>query len=202
MPGAAVARGLGAPPGADTTLSQTWFIASYSCTVGAFVLVTGRLGDLYGRKYIFLLGWAWLAVCNIAAGFSPSQIPFDVFRALAGIGPSMLMPNASALLAAAWPDPRRPRDRKMKQLAFTVFGAIAPGGYIVGTAWGSAITQLGASWRWVYWSMAIGAAVLGLAAALIVPGSRGFNGRGRGGFDFLGSVLGVAGLVLVFVSLK
>jgi MFS family permease len=73
-----------------------WFLASYSCTVGAFVLIQGRLGDLYGKKTLFTLGYAWLAIFSIMSGFVRSPIAFDVARALTGIGCSALMPNAAA----------------------------------------------------------------------------------------------------------
>jgi MFS family permease len=73
-----------------------WFLASYSCTVGAFVLIQGRLGDLYGKKTLFVLGYAWLSIFSIMSGFVRSAIAFDIARAVAGIGCSALMPNAAA----------------------------------------------------------------------------------------------------------
>lgn len=88
--------------------------------MGAFVLITGRLGDMYGKKLIFVLGWLWLGLFNLAAGFAPNEIVYDVFRALSGIGPSALMPNASALFGTAY----QPGTRK--NVVFAVFGAVAP----------------------------------------------------------------------------
>ncbi|KAI5797626.1 hypothetical protein EDC01DRAFT_716811 [Geopyxis carbonaria] len=197
LPILTIARGLGVPdsdPGA-----QSWFIASYSCTVGAFVLITGRLGDLYGRRTLFLIGWAWLTVFTLASSFAKSAVVFDILRALAGIGPSILMPNAAALLAGAWPGAGK-HDASRKALAFVVFGAIAPAGYVGGGAWGAAIVERGARWEWIFWSLTIATAALGAASAFLVPVA--LDTRHPGGFDFLGSVVGVAGLVLVFVSIN
>jgi MFS family permease len=172
------------------------------CTVGAFVLITGRLGDLYGRKNMFLIGWAWLIVFSIAAGFAGNHIVFDVLRALSGIGPSIMMPNAAALLAGAWPNMSSKHDQSRKMLAFCIFGAIAPGGYILGGGWGSAVIYTGLRWGWIYWSMAIVCAALASAAWVVIPDTEGLNGKGEGTVDYIGSVFGVTGLVLVFVSLK
>ncbi|KAA8914488.1 major facilitator superfamily domain-containing protein [Sphaerosporella brunnea] len=194
-----IAEGLGV---ADHPSSQSWFVASYSCTVGAFVLVTGRLGDLYGRKNLFLIGWAWLGIFNLAAGFARNHVVFDVMRALSGIGPSVMMPNAAALLAGAWPDSSSKHDQNRKMLAFCIFGAIAPGGYILGAAWGSGITETGLQWGWIYWSLAIVCAGLALAAWVVIPNTPGLNGRGQGTVDYIGSIVGVAGLVFVFVALN
>jgi len=128
IPISKVAAGIGVKSFQD----QSWFVASYAygtlrtseltirCTVGAFVLITGRLGDLYGKKLVFVLGWFWLALFNLVAGFAPNDIVYDIFRALAGIGPSALMPNAAALFGTAYPPGPR------KNIVFAVFGAVAP----------------------------------------------------------------------------
>lgn len=168
----------------------------HRCTVGAFVLVTGRLGDLYGFKNLFMIGWVWLAIWSLAAGFAPNSISFDIFRALAGIGPSILMPNAAALLANGW------KEQWKKNLAFAIFGAIAPAGFVVGAAAGAVITECGGTWEWIYWSMAICAMVYALLSWLVVPNKGGMNKPGIGNVDYVGSFFGVAGLVLIFVSLK
>jgi len=73
-------------------------------------------------------------------------------------------------------------------------------GFVLGAVWGSLFTQFGASWRWIYWSMTIVAALYGIAAILIVPNE--LNGRAGGSFDFLGSFIGVSALILIFFSLK
>ncbi|KAB2570697.1 putative MFS-type transporter [Lasiodiplodia theobromae] len=207
-----VARGLGV---GDDAAQESWFVASYrhvrsllfvcllhasadkgcSITVGAFVLVTGRLGDIYGIKALWLIGWIWLSLFSLLCGFCDffdSDVVFDIFRALGGIGPAMLMPNASALLASAF------KPGFKKNLAFAIFGAVAPGGYVAGLAWGGIFTQLVGDWRWTYWSMSILCLGSGAIAHMVIPNA--LNIAHGGSFDYLGSAVGVSGLVLIFFA--
>lgn len=134
----------------------------------------------------------------------PGEISFDIVRALAGFGPSLMMPNAAGLLGAAWMGGGGKRDEKMKRLAFGIFGAIAPAGFMVAGAWASAVVQTGSrDWRWIFWSMAIVCAALTVASWFVIPEAldKG-SGEGLREFDFLGSVLGVVGLVMVFCGIK
>jgi MFS family permease len=78
------------------------------------------MGDMWGKKRLFVAGWIWLAIFNIGIGFAPNEIVYDVLRALAGIGLSALMPNASALFGTAYPPGQR------KNIVFAIFGAVAP----------------------------------------------------------------------------
>lgn len=106
------------------------------------------------------------------------------------------MPNAAALLANGW------KEQWKKNMAFAIFGAIAPGGFVVGAAVGAAITERGGTWEWIYWSMAIVGVLYALASWWVVPGGGGMNKPGAGRVDWLGSFFGVSGLVLIFVALK
>lgn len=165
--------------------------------MGAFVLVTGRLGDIYGIKALWLIGWIWLSLFSLLCGFCDffdSDVVFDIFRALGGIGPAMLMPNASALLASAF------KPGFKKNLAFAIFGAVAPGGYVAGLAWGGIFTQLAGDWRWTYWSMSILCLASGALAHVVIPNA--LNIAHGGSFDYLGSAVGVSGLVLIFFAFK
>jgi MFS family permease len=79
----------------------SWFLAAYSMTVGTFILPAGRLGDLFGHKKFFVLGSLWFGLWSMIAGFSVfsrSRIMFDVCRAMQGIGPAFMLPNAVAIL--------------------------------------------------------------------------------------------------------
>jgi len=113
-----------------------------------------------------------------------------------------MMPNAAALLAGAWPDIRSRHDQSRKMLAFCVFGAIAPGGYVLGAAWGAAVVETGLRWSWIYWSMAIVCIGLAVVSWVVIPNTQGLNGKGEGRVDYLGSAVGVTGLIFVFISLK
>src|ERR1700734_2202502 len=74
----------------------SWFAAGYSLTVGTFILITGRLGDMYGHKKLFMSSFVWFSVWSLLAGlsvYSSSKICFDICRAFQGIGPATVLPN-------------------------------------------------------------------------------------------------------------
>jgi Na+/melibiose symporter-like transporter len=101
----------------------SWLVAGYSLTVGTFILISGRLGDLFGYKRMFIIGFWWFALWSLVAGLAvySNHVLFVFARVLQGIGPAITMPNALALLGASYaPGPR-------KDMVFALFGACAPG---------------------------------------------------------------------------
>ena len=105
----------------------SWLIAGYSLTVGTFILLSGRCGDLFGYKNMLVLGFVWFAIWNVVAGCSiyvdgdGGQVLFVFARVLGGIGPAILLPNALGLLGATYNEGRK------KDMVFSLFGACAPG---------------------------------------------------------------------------
>ncbi|OCK80445.1 hypothetical protein K432DRAFT_382204 [Lepidopterella palustris CBS 459.81] len=175
---------------------MSWFIASYSLTVGTFIMISGRLGDIMGHKRVFAFGYAWFGVWSCFAGFSvypKHQIFFDVCRSMQGIGPALLMPNALALFGRAYPPGIR------KNIVFSLFGACAPAGFVIGATSGSLFGQL-AWWPWAFWSFGIACFGLCAATLLIIPKALSERPKDKPGFDWTGSIVGVAGLVLVNVA--
>lgn len=173
----------------------SWYVAAYSLTVGTFILVAGRLGDMFGHKRMLIIGFSWFGFWSMIAGlsvYSHSAIFFDVCRALQGIGPAMMLPNSLAILGRTYPPGRR------KEMAFSLFGAAAPGGAVVGGIFASLIAQR-AWWPWAYWVMAILCCLVGAAAFLIIPSPPSGGPRDKS-FDYWGFATGVAGLVLLNVS--
>ena len=114
---------------------------------------------------MFSLGMVWWSVASLVLGFSGysgSDVYFDVFRGLQGIGSAMTLPNAIALLARTYPDNSR------KTLVFALFGATAPSGNLLGAVFAGLFAQF-VWWPWAYW---VQAAVLLTVAALsmvVVP---------------------------------
>ncbi|EAW12219.1 uncharacterized protein ACLA_061810 [Aspergillus clavatus NRRL 1] len=171
---------------------MSWFLAAYSLCGGVFVLVTGRLGDHFGHKYVFIFGWLWMALWSLVSGFAKDVVLFDIARGMTGIGNGALVPNSFALLARAFP----PFSQK-KNIAFAFLGFCAPSGYIFGGLIGAAFAE-NVTWRWGFWFWAIGCLVLGAASFVIIPHSVGspIPGLSLKHFDYIGSVLGVSGLIL------
>ncbi|KXL44957.1 hypothetical protein M433DRAFT_6072 [Acidomyces richmondensis BFW] len=149
--------------GIDNPGIESWLIAGYSLTVGTFILLSGRLGDVFGYKRMLIIGYAWFALWELVAGLSvySNDVLFIWARVLMGIGPSICLPNALALLGILY------EPGKRKNMAFAVFGACAPGGSIVGSTFAAlfALTW----WPWTFWSSAIVLGITSAVAALLIP---------------------------------
>ncbi|KAK6063435.1 Drug resistance protein [Seiridium cupressi] len=79
----------------------SWYAASYSLTVGTFILPAGRLGDVFGHRKVVIVGFLWSGLWSLIAGFSVwtgEQIFFDCCRAMQGIGSALLLPNSIAIM--------------------------------------------------------------------------------------------------------
>ncbi|KAG6040800.1 hypothetical protein E4U41_007017 [Claviceps citrina] len=140
-----------------------WLVAGYSLTVATFILFSGRLGDVFGYKRMLIGGLAWFSLWSLVAGLSVfSNYKLAVLsRVLQGIGPAICLPNALAILGAAYPQGHR------KAMVFALFGAVAPIGGVFGGIFAALFTL--AWWPWALWAMAIWLAVLALAARYAIP---------------------------------
>lgn len=158
----------------------SWLIAGYSLTVGTFILLAGRLGDIYGYKRMLVIGYVWFALWSFVSGLSvySNYVLFIFSRVLTGIGPAMCLPNAVALLGIMY------EPGKRKNMAFSMFGACAPGGSIVGSAfaalfalawWPCESLWACLAWEWLlthsgtFWATAITLAMIAVTAAMVIP---------------------------------
>lgn len=79
---------------------QQWIVSSYVLAFGCFLLLWGRIADIYGKRLIFIFGSIWVTVCCVVNPFLPSEIPFDLFRALHGlVSFSILHKDSTRVLA-------------------------------------------------------------------------------------------------------
>lgn len=182
--------------------SLAWYSAAYGLTSGSFVLPSGRLGDIFGHKRIFIIGFIWLGLWELAGGFSEyvqrhgsgSGTAFFIFcRAMQGVGAALLVPNAQAMIGRGYP------PGPSKNIIMSLFGAAAPLGFVAGGAMAAMFAQL-VSWPWAFWTMA--AVCIGLAgvSVLILPPAattaRNTEVSLWKQVDGAGICLGVSGLVL------
>ena len=174
----------------------SWYVASYSLTVGTFILIAGRLGDTYGHRSMFIFGYLWFGTWSLLAGVSyySTQLFFNFCRAFQGIGPAFLLPNALAILGWTYPPGMR------KNLVFSFFGACAPTGFLLGAVFSALFAQL-TWWAWAYWSMGIACFIMAILSYFVLPCTKDSDGSDETkSFDLAGSITGVAGLILINVA--
>ena len=145
---------------------RQWVITAYALAFGSLLLLGGRIGDIFGRKRVFIVGLLGFAAASAVGGASTSFEMLIASRALQGIFGALLAPGALALLTTTFTDPAE------RGKAFGVFGAIAGGGAAIGLLLGGILTEY-ISWRWtMYVNLAFAIpAALG-AFALIVDQAR------------------------------
>jgi len=121
--------------------ARQWIVTGYALAFGSLLLLGGRLGDLFGRKWAFIGGLIGFAVASAIGGAANSFGVLVAARALQGVFGAILAPSALALLTTTFTDPQE------RGKAFGIFGAIAGGGAGVGLLLGGILTEW-LSWRW------------------------------------------------------
>ena len=173
---------------ADLQFSETalvWVVNAYMLTFGGFLLLGGRLGDLYGPRRVFLAGLTLFTVASLACGVAGSQQLLVAARAVQGLGGAVVSAVSLSLIMNLFSEPAE------RARAMGVYGFVCAGGGSVGVLLGGVLTSA-LSWHWIFLvNLPIGAAVSGLCM-LLLPGGRAAGGEAR---------LDVAGAVSVTLSL-
>ncbi|KAF8533386.1 major facilitator superfamily domain-containing protein [Trichophaea hybrida] len=173
-----------------------WIISSYSLTFGCFLLLWGKVGDIYGKRLVFLLGGLWVAATSVATAFSPTEIAFDILRALSGLGAAANVPAAIGILGTSIPPGRT------KSYAFAIYSAGAPLGAVCGTFVGGAVTQY-ASWKWIFHLVAIVSIIISAVAFFIIPPPPPENPHKKKlTLDYFGAFLITTSLILLIFTLS
>lgn len=163
--------------------TSPWIMSGFTLTFGGFLLLGGRLGDIYGRRRIILSGTSLFVFASLLGACAPNSGCFLLSRAFKGIGAALMMPNALALINTSF------AEGKERHKAFGIFGFFAEIGYAGGNFLGGILTSY--SWRAALaLSAAIGLVILIEAAQVRPPRDKDANGKHR--FDLLGAVLSVA----------
>ena len=124
-------------------VSMVWVVIAYILVNTAFVLSLGRMGDMYGRKRMYNLGFAVFTVGSVLCGFSPNAFLLIGFRAVQGFGAALLTANSFAILSEAFPAKERGR-------AFGVNAIVWGVGSITGIVLGGFIIAV-TTWRLIFW---------------------------------------------------
>ncbi len=166
-----------------TQSNLTWVVNAFLVTFGSFLLLAGRLGDLVGRKRVFLVGVTLFTLASLLCGASGDSTMLIAARFIQGVGAAMQASVILAIIVTEFPEPAE-RARAMSAYVFT---AVAGGS--LGLLAGGLLTQL-LSWHWIFFvNLPIGVLAV-LSGRALIPDD---SGSGLGdGIDWLGSVLATA----------
>ncbi|WOP19474.1 DHA2 family efflux MFS transporter permease subunit [Raineyella sp. LH-20] len=177
--------------GLDTTLNAAiWVTSAYLLAYAVPLLITGRLGDRYGPKNLYLIGLAVFTVSSLACGLSGTAGALIGWRVVQGLGAALMTPQTMAVITRLFP----PKERAQ---AMSLWGATAGVAMLVGPLLGGLLTD-GFGWEWIFFvNVPIG--VIGFVAAVRLVPALPVHGHS---FDWLGVILSALGTFLVVFGIQ
>jgi EmrB/QacA subfamily drug resistance transporter len=175
-----------------TVVDVQWVVESYGLFLAALILVGGSLGDLFGRRLIFLLGVSIFAVASAACGAASSIHQLILARSIQGVGAALLVPGSLSIISTSF-------DEKSRGQAIGTWSGFTAITSAVGPVLGGWLVQH-ASWRWAFFINLPLAAVVIAISLWRIPESRSDS---AGGVDWPGALLatvGLGGLVAGFIE--
>jgi EmrB/QacA subfamily drug resistance transporter len=170
-----------------TQTSLAWVVNAYLLTFGGFLLLGGRLGDLFGHRRMFISGIALFTLASLASGLASTQGMLIAARAIQGLGGAITSAVSLSLMMSLFVEPAE------RAKAMGVFGFVAAGGGSLGVLLGGLLTDL-IDWHWIFLvNVPIGIAVLILALKVLPARHGGAVGRQ---LDVAGAVLITAALMI------
>jgi EmrB/QacA subfamily drug resistance transporter len=177
---------------AFTETSLVWVVNAYMLTYGGFLLLGGRLGDLFGQRRLFLLGVTLFTLASLVCGLASSQGLLVAARAVQGLGGAVVSAIALSLIMNLFSEPS---DRAK---AMGIYGFVCAGGGSIGVLLGGMLTSA-LSWHWIFLvNLPIGAAVYALSVALLQESSAQPSG---GRLDVAGAVTVTASSMLAVYAI-
>ncbi|MGW6097777.1 MFS transporter [Streptomyces sp. NPDC055157] len=174
-----------------TPAGLSWVVNAYLIAFGSLLLLAGRLGDLLGRKRMFLAGTAVFTVASLLAGLATTPALLIAARFLQGIGSAMASAVGLGILVTLFTEPRE------RARAIAVFSFTGAAGASIGQVLGGVLTDA-LSWHWIFFiNLPIGLAALAVAVP-VLPADRGLGLRA--GADVIGALLVTAGLMLAIYT--
>src|SRR5687768_5220244 len=141
--------------------SLAWVVNAYLLTFGGFLLLGGRLSDLFGRRKLFLIGLALFTITSLACGLAGSQGALVAARAVQGFGGAIVSVVALSLIMTIFTEPAE------RAKAMGIFGFVLSGGGTAGVLLGGVLTDLFA-WNWIFLvNLPIGVTVFALCLSLL-----------------------------------
>lgn len=177
-------------PNTNNLDNVVWVTSAYLLTYAVPLLITGRLGDRFGPKNVYLTGLAIFTLASLACGLAPSLEVLIAARAVQGLGAALMTPQTMAVITRTFPAQNR-------GAAMGLWGATAGVATLVGPLAGGLLVD-GLGWEWIFF-INIPVGVIGFIAAwILVPQLP----RTAHRFDVVGVVLSAAGLFLIVFGLQ
>lgn len=178
-------------------MSQTnlqWIVTAYALTFGGFLLLGGRAADLFGRRKIFLAGVTVFTFASLACGLAQSESWIIIARGIQGLAGAFMSPAALSIILVTY------KEGHERNVALSVWGAVASGGAALGVLLGGIITQY-LDWRWNFF-VNVPVGILVVIASLRIL-DRHESTLDHNNLDLPGAILGTGGLVtLVYALVK
>jgi EmrB/QacA subfamily drug resistance transporter len=175
-----------------STAGLEWVVSGYILVFASLLLAGGRLGDLFGRRRLFLLGLAIFTGASLVAGLAGNVDVLVASRAVQGLGAALVTPTTLAIISSSYPDPRE------RTAAVGVWSAVGALALAVGPLLGGMLSEH-ASWGWIFFiNVPVGIATMALAAWAIgndEPAAR------RERIDLPGLLLSAGGLFALTYAL-
>src|SRR2546421_206612 len=172
--------------------SLAWVVNAYLLTFGGFLLLAGRLGDLFGQRRLFLIGITLFTLASLACGLATTQGFLVTARAIQGIGGAVVSAVALSLVMNLFPEPAE------RAKAMGVFGFVAAGGGSIGVLLGGVLTNA-LNWHWIFLvNLPVGVAVV-LLSRVLLPAGGGPAPAAR--LDIAGAVTVTASLILAVYAI-
>ncbi|CAE6414164.1 unnamed protein product [Rhizoctonia solani] len=197
-----------------TESDSVWLFAAYQATFASFLLISGRISDIYGPKPAFVLGSLFFGGTSLGAGFLNNRIALLALRALQGIGAAHTIPSAFSMIVQMTPEPKEqqraiglfgaagaiangmPKLTQDRRLTLTIHSFCS----VLGTIIGAILVEY-ASWRWIFWIIAIISIPAAIACIFLIPGSPSRKEAKASQLDAFGVFILIAAIVLFVYAL-
>lgn len=174
------------------TINQLqWVVEAYALTLATLLIIGGSLGDIYGRRRVFLIGVVMFTIASIGCGFAMTIMQLNIARAIQGIGAALLVPGSLALISASFSEEQRGQAIGTWAAFTSIMAAAGPliGGWLAQHA----------SWRWIFFLNVPLAISVFIVSLLYVEESK--NSQLDGKLDLPGATLVVLGLGAIIFGL-
>ena len=171
-----------------------WIVTAYGLTLAGFLMFSGRGGDLYGHKKLFIIGILLFSIASLVGGLASSEFVLILSRAAQGLGSAMASATGLSIIATIFP------EGKERNRALSIFAVVTGSGFAVGMTLGGIITAT-LGWRWVFEINVPIGIIVSLLSFKYISSNIGRTSKDKH-LDIFGAISITAGLMLLVYSLN